>query len=317
MKLKINTIFILSLCFLLFTFSSTTPVAKITESQLGEKLFFDPILSSDKSISCASCHIPAFAFADTVALSKGVGGVLGKRNAPSVMNMSSRDLLFYDGRAKDLENQVHFPIEDKKEMQLAYDIAIQRLNQNKKYIAWFYTVYKSKPTKKNVAKAIAAFERTLETSNTPFDDYMNGKIDAISPSAIRGRELFMSSKTKCFDCHFSPDFTGDEFRNIGLYDGKTWNDAGRFEITKDSSDMGKFKVPGLRNVAVTAPYMHNGSMKTLQEVIEYYDNPFLKVKNPINIDTLMQKPLGLTAQEKTDLEAFLITLTDRRFNKTK
>ena len=127
----------------------------------------------------------------------------------------------------------------------------------------------------------------------------------------------MGPKTKCFDCHFSPDFTGDEFRNIGLYDGRKLKDTGRYVITRNKKDIGKFKVPGLRNVAVTAPYMHNGMFKTLKEVIEYYDNPYKVVPKPINIDTLMEKPLGLTAEEKLDIEHFLLTLTDDRFVKRK
>ncbi len=125
----------------------------------------------------------------------------------------------------------------------------------------------------------------------------------------------MSKKAKCFDCHFSPDFTGDEFRNIGLFDQHQFVDRGRFDVTKDSADLGKFKVPGLRNVAITPPYMHNGMFNTLEEVIEYYDNPFKFVANPINADSLMQKPLGLTKEEKSDLVAFLHALTDLRFVK--
>jgi len=129
---------------------------------------------------------------------------------------------------------------------------------------------------------------------------------------VRGREVFMN-KGKCFDCHFSPDFTGDEFRNVGLYTGKErFADSGRFEITKDSADLGKFKVPGLRNVAVTAPYMHNGMFKTLEEVIEFYDQPDKFVTGSINRDTLV-RPLNLTPQEKSDLKAFLEALTDQRF----
>jgi cytochrome c peroxidase len=288
---------------------------KLTEVQLGEKLFFEKTLSLDSTISCASCHKPEFGFADNVPFSIGVGGKKGKRNAPAVMNMIGRDLLFFDGRAKDLEDQVHFPIEDANEMNLSYTIAIARLNRNKQYRKWFSEVYKDKPTKENVALAIAAFERSMETNNTLFDHRTDKTKTQMSASAERGRALFVGSKAKCFDCHFTPDFTGDEFRNIGLYDGVVRKDAGRFDITKDSSDLGKFKVPGLRNIAVTGPYMHDGSMKTLREVIDYYDNPFKTIANPINIDTLLQKPLGLSEQEKQDLEAFLNALTDERFIK--
>ncbi len=294
---------------------SDSEKTKLTEVQLGEKLFFEKTLSLDSTISCASCHKPEFGFADNVPFSVGVGGKKGKRNAPAVMNMIGRDLLFFDGRAKDLEDQVHFPIEDANEMNLSYIIAVARLNKNKQYRKWFREVYKEKPTKENVALAIAAFERSMETNNTLFDHRTDKTKTQMSASAERGRVLFVGSKAKCFDCHFTPDFTGDEFRNIGLYDGVVRKDRGRFEITKDSNDLGKFKVPGLRNIAVTGPYMHDGSMKTLREVIDYYDNPFKTIAKPINIDTLLQKPLGLTEQEKQDLEAFLRALTDERFIK--
>lgn len=291
--------------------------APTTKEQLGEKLFFETLLSADTTLSCASCHIPAFGFADTVAFSRGVGGHTGKRNTQSCANITDRPALFYDGRAASLEDQVHFPIQDTNEMSLQAAQAVARLRANKDYVTWFGKIFGSAPTEKNLAEAIAAFERTLETSKTPFDRYMDGDELAISAAAIRGRELFMSPKAKCFDCHFSPDFTGDEFRNIGLYDGVTLKDEGRYGITGKKEDLGKFRVPGLRNVAVTAPYMHNGMFRTLKEVIAYYDDPYKVVANPINIDTLMLRPLGLTSSEKQDLEAFLLTLTDDRFVKKK
>lgn len=298
---------------LAFGFSdSHTP---LTKEQLGMRLFHEKMLSADRTISCASCHIPAYGFADTAALSHGVGGHKGLRNAPSCANMGDRPFFFYDGRAATLEEQVRFPIEDTNEMSLPMNEAVRRLRANKEYVQWFRKVFGEGPTEKNLKDAIAAFERTLETSHTPFDRYMDGDTTAISASAIRGRELFMSKKAKCFDCHFSPDFTGDEFRNIGLYDGITLTDKGRYAITKKEDDMGKFKVPGLRNVAITAPYMHNGMFHTLAEVIEYYDDPYKVVPRPVNIDTLMREPLHLTAEEKKDLENFLLTLTDDRFKK--
>ena len=286
-----------------------------TKEQLGEMLFFESKLSATRQLACASCHIPEHAFADTVAFSKGIYGRFGKRNAPSCTNLSDRSLLFFDGRAASLEDQVQFPIEDKNEMGIPIGDVVARLNDDKKYVEYFGKIYGSRPTADNLKGAIAAFERTLETSHTPFDRYMTGDTTAISKSAERGREVFMGPKAKCFECHFSPDFTGDEFRNIGLYDGVKFTDEGRAGITHNKADAGKFKVPGLRNVSVTAPYMHNGMFKTLREVIDYYDDPSKVVPRPINIDTLLQQPLHLTEQEKTDLEQFLLTLTDDRFTK--
>lgn len=284
-----------------------------TKAELGEKLFFDPILSRDSSISCASCHKPHLAFADSLAVSPGIEGRLGKRNAPSVMNMAFRSVFFYDGRAKTIRDQVHFPIQDSVEMDLSYEVAVSRLISNKYYKTAFNLIYKEDPNVDNVADAISEYESTLETANTEFDAWMNNRPNAMSASAIRGRDVFMSDKAKCFNCHFGPDFTDDDFKNIGLYDDSKYTDRGRYDITKKPSDMGKFKVPGLRNVAVTAPYMHDGSFKTLREVIEYYDNPYKIVHDPINIDEDLSKPLNLTEQEKRDLEAFLRSLTDRRF----
>ncbi len=310
---------LLILSMVLFSFTDGDPQpgnSKITLTGLGEKLFFEKALSLDQSISCASCHIPEYAFADTVAFSRGVGGRMGKRNTPSVMNMAGRSLMFYDGRAKNLEDQVHFPVEDPNEMAFTLEQAAKRLKKKKEYKQWFQSVFNEAPNAQNIARAIAAYEESLETSNTPFDNYMNDKQPSMSTAAIRGREVFMSKKAKCFDCHFSPDFTGDEFRNIGLFDKNQFLDKGRFEVTKDSADLGKFKVPGLRNVAVTPPYMHNGMFSTLEEVVEYYDNPTKFVAHSINADSLLQKPLGLTVQEKSDLVEFMKALTDFRFIKS-
>lgn len=286
-----------------------------TKEQLGELLFFEKILSADSTVSCSSCHIPAFAFADTVAFSRGVGGKTGLRNAPSCTNVSGRPYLFYDGRAASLEDQVRFPIEDKNEMNVAIGEVVRRLNANPAYVSRFKKIFKAAPSEDNLKKAIASFERTLETDDSPFDRYME-KDDStlLDKAAIRGRVLFME-KAKCFDCHFSPDFTGDEFRNVGLFDGRRFNDSGRYLITKDLADLGKFKVPGLRNVAVTAPYMHNGMFRTLREVIDYYNDPYRVVSVPVNMDTLLAKPLNLTEQEKKDLEAFLISLTDDKYRR--
>ncbi len=298
--------------FILFAFQKDN----LTEVQLGEKLFFDPILSADNSISCASCHKPAFAFADSSAFSVGFHGELTERNTPSVMNLANRPYFFYDGRASTLETQILHPIRNQKEMNLPVPIAIKRLISSELYKKYFKKIYHHKPDSVLLGKAIAAYIRSLESSgDAPIDLYLNGKNrQAISPAQIRGRFLFIQ-KAKCFDCHFSPDFTGDEFRNIGIFDGKKYKDVGRFAITKDSADLGKFKTPGLRNIALTAPYMHNGMFQTLEEVVEYYDNPSKFIPNPINLDTLLQKPLHLSQEEKSDLVAFLKGLTDAKFKK--
>lgn len=285
------------------------------EATLGELLFFDPILSSDSSVSCASCHKPEFAFSDNNPVSKGVGGKTGNRNTPSTMNQSARNFQFWDGRNETLEEQALGPIENPVEMNLPVSELINRLYKHKEYMRFFDKIYGEKPNRKNIAMAIAAFERTLETTDTPFDDYMkNDDTTEFGLSEQRGQDIF-NVKGKCFDCHFGPDFTGDQFRNIGLFNGKELNDSGRFVVTRNAADIGKFKTPGLRNIAMTAPYMHNGMHKTLRDVIDYYDEPDKFIKNSINRDSLLNKPLGLTETEKKDLENFLLSLTDRRFKK--
>jgi len=292
----------------------TKKAKKISQIELGKQLFFDPILSADSSVSCASCHKPEFYFADNVSFSIGIGGKLTKRNSPSVLNMASRDLMFWDGRAKSLEDQVLFPIRDHNEMSMLSHDAIGKLKKSKKYKKWFMEVFGKYPDEKLLSQAIASFEATLETSNSKFDKANKGELK-LTADELAGKKLFVG-KGKCFDCHFSPDFTGDEFKNIGLYDGEKWNDRGRFEITKDSSDLGKFKVPGLRNVAKTAPYMHNGSFKNLREVIDYYVDPQKVIPNAIGTDSTIAKGLVLSELEKIQLEAFINTLTDETIFKT-
>lgn len=283
------------------------------EIDLGEKLFFDNILSADQTISCASCHKPEFAFADNVAFSLGVRQQKGIRNTPSVMNMASRPHFFHDGRSATLEEQAIVPIENPIEMNLSYDVAVQRIRSNEEYKKLFNRIYQEDPDSNNIVHALAEFQRSLESDGSAPNDLWLNEIDssAMSASQVRGHQIFISDESKCFECHFGPDFTGDEFRNIGLFDNVNLLDKGRFDITKDSSDLGKFKVPGLRNVALTAPYMHNGMFQTLEEVIDYYSNPYDFVKKPINMDTLMIEPLNFSKQEKEDLVNFLKSLTDR------
>ncbi len=284
-----------------------------TPVELGRTLFFDPILSRTKTISCASCHKEEFAFADTSMVSLGVFGRKGIRNTPSAMNMKLQASFFWDGRAATLEEQALVPIKNPIEMDLPIATAVWRLNQNLDYVAAFQSIFHEKPNQHNLATAIAAFERTLETSDSPFDDWrMNDNKNAVSESAKRGFALF-TGKANCIQCHFGPDFNNVEFRNIGLYDGKLLIDSGRAAITKNKADLGKFKIGALRNVAITPPYMHKGKFKTLHEVIDYYNDPDKIVPHSIGRDSLLSKPLNLSEQEKQDLENFLVSLTDKRF----
>jgi cytochrome c peroxidase len=322
--MKIINLSLIFIFFIITFFSCVNDKNEIAEIQLkepnsieelGELLFFDSILSRENKVSCASCHKPEFAFSDNVKFSFGVDSMKGDRNTPSAMNMSARNFFFHDGRSESLEDQAKGPIENPKEMDIPLSAVVQKLNNHKQYKLFFNKIFKKPASIENVVAAIAAYERTLETNNSPFDNYISGKDTTLfSESAKRGQIIF-NVKGRCFDCHFGPDFTNDDFKNIGIFNGKDFNDSGRYIITKNIKEIGSFKVPGLRNVAMTKPYMHNGMFNTLREVIDYYDNPNKIISNSINRDTSMNKPLGLTNQEKDDLEAFLLSLTDARFKK--
>jgi cytochrome c peroxidase len=296
--------------------SMTAPAPITTKQALGQQLFNEKILSKDSTVSCASCHIPSLGFADSVALSIGIHGMASSRNTPSVLNMKNRPYFFWDGRAKSLEEQSLMPIANKEEMGLPIDEAVKRLNQNKTYTNLFLKIFGTLPSARTLSLAIAAYEKTLETDESKFDLSFGDSIQ-LSESEERGRQLFVGEKAKCFDCHMGPDFTNDDFKNIGLYDGASLSDKGRFNIFKKTEDLGKFKTPSLRNIAITAPYMHNGMFKTLEEVVEFYNNTRDFVKNPINIDSSLAKPLGLSHQEKADLVNFMKTLTDKQYAKTR
>lgn len=294
-----------------FSYDGTTENIS-TRAALGKKLFSEKLLSKDSTVSCASCHKPDFAFADTVAFSTGIGGKLTKRNTPSVLNMKNRPYYFWDGRAGSLEEQALMPIQNPDEMGLPIAEAIQRLNESATYKILFQKIFKQKPTAKNLGAAFAAYESTLETVDSKFDDWSNN-LGKLSPAEERGRQIFTGTKAKCFDCHFQEDFTDDGFKNIGIFNGKELNDSGKILLTGKKSDLGKFKTPGLRNITVTAPYMHNGMFATLEEVVDYYNNPKQFIPDAINTDPALNKPLGLTGREKNDLIAFLKTLTDRKY----
>jgi cytochrome c peroxidase len=302
-----SLIFLLSLIIA----ASLPPSRAKQKIALGEMLFNEKMLSKDSSVSCASCHNPEFAFADTLPFSIGIGGKLTTRNTPSVLNMKNRPYYFWDGRAASLEEQALIPLQNPDEMGLPVAEAVKRLNESEVYRKLFRKVFRQDPNENNLAAAFAAYEQTLETVDSKFDDWSNNKIE-LTDSEERGRQLFVGSKAKCFECHSMEDFTDDDFKNIGLFDGKELNDAGRFLITGDSADVGKFKTPGLRNVAVTAPYMHNGMFQTLDQVLAYYNTPVHFVDKPINIDSSLIRPLGLTPAERNDIVAFLKTLTDRK-----
>jgi cytochrome c peroxidase len=273
--------------------------------RLGRQLYFDARLSNDNTISCASCHKPDHGWADTGAVSEGVGHVKGGRNSPSVLNAAYSYLQFWDGRAVNLEKQAVGPIQNPVEMQMTMDMALGRLKGIPGYVSQFKDVFGTEPNEIGVAKAIAAFERTIVQPNTPYDSYLDGDRTAMSSAAARGMALF-NGKGHCTTCHSGPYFSDGRFHNLGVAyaDGK-FKDEGRIAVTKEPKDLGAFKTPGLRGVAESAPYLHDGSEPTLEAVLDLYDRG--GVPNP-NLDRAML-PLRLTSDEKRDLVAFMKALS--------
>ncbi|MGC2398196.1 MAG: cytochrome c peroxidase [Acidobacteriaceae bacterium] len=281
---------------------------------LGRKLFYDPRLSKNNTLSCASCHNPYMAFGDGRSIALGFGGALGVRNAPTILNAAYSPLQFWDGRARSLEAQSAFPLANPVEMDQPHDVSVSKIRKDPKYKAEFAQAFgPGWITLDLIQKSLASFERTLLSGNSPFDQYQyGGNKEALSPAAVRGLEIFRDPKRgNCVVCHTIEDhyalFTNGTFHNIGVGvngEGQI-TDLGRFDQTKVEADKGKFKTPGLRNVALTAPYMHDGSLKTLKAVVDFYAGG--GNSNP-NLDRDI-KPLHLSAQDRADLVAFLQSLT--------
>lgn len=273
---------------------------------LGKLLYFDKRMSKDSTIACASCHDPFHGFTDPARTSAGVGGKLGARNSPTVLNRLFSAEQFWDGRAKDLEHQAHGPLTNPVEMSMpSEEEVVQRVKNVKGYAPLFRKAFGDDTVDMDrIAKAIAAYERTVVTGDSPYDRYQAGDKDALSASAARGLALF-NGKGNCKACHTGFNFTDEAYQDIGVGMNKPSPDAGRFDVTKADADRGKFKTPTLRNVTQTAPYMHDGSEETLVAVVEFYDRG--GVPNP-NLSKEI-KPLHLSAEEKRDLVTFLESLT--------
>jgi cytochrome c peroxidase len=281
---------------------------------LGHKLFFDKRLSRDNTVACASCHNPAIDFTDGRRNSLGVGGKTGTRNAPTVLNAAYMPLQFWDGRAASLEEQAAFPISNPLEMDQGHDIWVANLDSDPAYKAAFQRAFGPGPaTIGKVENALASYERTLLSGNSPFDRYQyGGDKKALSPAAIRGLQVFLNpQKGNCVACHTINRsyalFTDGKFHNTGAgVDGEgNLTDVGRFLETKNESDKGAFKTPTLRNVALSAPYMHDGSLKTLKDVVDFYAGR--GNSNP-NLDPKM-KSIELDGRDRVDLVQFLESLT--------
>jgi cytochrome c peroxidase len=268
--------------------------------ELGKQLYFDPRLSRDNTISCASCHDPKKGWSNGEAFATGVRGQVGGRSAPTIINAAYSDLQFWDGRAHRLEGQALGPIQNPIEMDLTLDEAVAKLNKIPGYREQFQEVFGSDVTSEGMAKAIASFERTVLSGNAPYDRFKAGDEKALSAGAQRGMKLFFG-KARCSACHVGPNFSDAAFHNIGVGMDKEKPDGGRHDVTKLLGDKGAFRTPTLREIARTAPYMHDGSHKTLEEVIAYYDKGGFA--NPQLDEEIF--PLKLTAAEKADLVTFL------------
>lgn len=274
---------------------------------LGKKLFFDKRLSSTSQVACASCHLQEHAFADPLKVSAGVHGRMGTRNAPMLANMAYNTSFFWDGGVPTLEQQVIAPIINPLEMDMKMEDVAKRLQEDPGYVELFRKAYDMEPAPEGITKAIASFMRTLISGNSRYDKYQRGDKSAMNESEKRGMELFQGERAECFHCHVGFNFTNNNIQNNGMYlDGP---DMGRYLVTENPIDIGLFKVPSLRNVEVTAPYMHDGSLATLEDVVEHYVSGG---KGHPNTDPLI-RPFDLTPQEKADLVAFMKALTDEEF----
>lgn len=274
--------------------------------QLGRKLFYDPLLSSDNSVSCGSCHqqFVAFAHADH-NVSHGVNGLLGTRNAPPMFNLAWHSEFFWDGGSNHLETQPIGPLTNPVEMDETIANVIQKLKNTTVYPQLFKSAFGSDSiTSQNMLRALAQFTAVLISADSKYDRYMQGN-ESFTPQEVSGLQLF---RQHCESCHKEPLFTDLQYRNNGL--DQVFTDAGRAIITQLPSDSGKFKVPSLRNVVLSYPYMHDGRFKNLNLVLDHYISG---VKQSSTVDPLISNGIPLNAQEKSDIISFLQTLTDTKF----
>lgn len=267
---------------------------------LGKQLYFDPRLSADNTISCASCHDPKKGFSNGERFATGVGGKKGGRSAPSVINAAYYRFQFWDGREPSLEAQALGPIQNPIEMNMKLDDVVKKLNAIDGYRAQFKKVFNTDVTSAGIAKSIAAYERTVLSGDAPYDRFKAGDKNALSESAQRGMKLFFG-KGHCSACHAGPNFSDNSFHNVGIGMDQKDPDPGRVVVSKLGGDRGSFKTPTLREIARTAPYMHDGSLKTLEAVVGHYD------KGGIANEWLDEElfKLGLTKQDQADLVTFL------------
>jgi cytochrome c peroxidase len=273
----------------------------IERINLGKKLFYDPILSRDSSISCNSCHLQEFAFTDANPTSIGIAGRLGKRNAMSLANVAYANFLQRESGVPTLEMQVLVPIQEHNEMDFNIVAVAEKMNEDPYYRRLSYEAYGKLPDAFVITRAIAAFERTFLSGNSKYDT------NQLSESEQRGMALFFSDSLACSSCHGTFLFTNQQPKNNGLY--AQYTDSGRYILTGLQEDIGRFKTPTLRNIELTSPYMHDGSVNSLEEVIAHYESGGMNHEN----QSAMLKGFTLTETEREELIEFLNSLTDSEF----
>lgn len=290
---------------------------------LGKMLFFDPKLSISEQISCSSCHDPEMGWTDRRRVALGHDHLKGRRNTPSLYNIADREIFFWDGRASSIEEQALGPLTAHNEMAMNLDILPERLSKIDDYTPLFKAAYNDTIiTNDKIIRALAAFQRTIKSQPSRVDYFIDGKHNSLTDQEIYGMHLFRT-KGRCMNCHFGKDLTDDSFHNIGLtYYKRFYEDLGRYNITKDPEDVGKFKTPSLRDLLNTRPWMHNGLFDDLQGIVNIYNSGMhmidptaeQKLKDPLYpvTDSLM-KPLALTREETKAIVAFLEALSGSRF----
>lgn len=301
--------------------------------ELGRLLFFDKRLSVDNTVACASCHSPAKAFTDNLPVSLGINNEQGSRNAPTVINRVSETLHFWDGRAQSLEDQAKGPLTNPLEMGMPdLETVSRKIASIEGYRNWFMRVFNRAVNIDDIARAIASFERTVVSGNSRWDQFKAGNSLALTEAERRGLEIF-ENKGRCSQCHTGWNLTDEKYHNIGIDWDTSRIDLGRYAVTGETKDIGAFKTPTLREIALTAPYMHDGRFSTLRQVVDYYNfniiaNPYLdpELQRPIlslletlefysesnepdSSGSLTMKNINLTMQEERDLVAFLRTLS--------
>lgn len=311
-----NLIFIIGVCFVYGSCEQKVPYPQVVHPkdnasnaykvELGKKLFFDTRLSKDNTISCATCHQPNMAFSDNLLVSFGIEGKMVHRNVPSIINAAYLTSVMFDGELKTLELQTVVPLQEPTEMDMDLKVLMKRLKAIPAYEKLSKLAFGHSFDAWSLTRSLACYVRSLVSWKSRFDDYYFQHKNTLSKDELAGYKLF-SEKLYCAKCHVPPHFTNFETASNGIRDT---NDGGRFEITGDCYDFGKFKIPSLKNIAITFPYMHNGSMKSLDDVINYYEKGG---DHGPNQSEMIQK-FSLSKQEKAQLKAFFFSLTDTSLN---